>query len=62
MKKVLKPSKEWGPRKAEHKEEYLKSLQYGESSPSGYVLALTEDNNVVNRNGADIPEQKTLLV
>lgn len=60
VKKLLKPSKDWGPRKAEHREEYLKSLEYSNSQQNGYMLALTEENNIVRRN-TEMPEQKTLL-
>lgn len=59
VKKLLKPTKEWGPRKEEHRELYLQSLQYGDSIKNGYVLARTDDNNLVRRN--QVPEEKTLL-
>lgn len=61
VRKLLKPTKQWGPRKAEHREEYLKSLECSDSHQNGYVLAQTQDNNIVKRH-PEMSEQKTLLV
>lgn len=61
VKKLLKPTKEWGPRKEEHREAYRQSLQYGDIVKNGYVLAQTDGNNLVRRNDGHVPEEKTLL-
>ena len=61
VRKLLKPTKEWGPRKEEHREEYLKSLEYSNCQQNGYMLAMTEENNMVKRNIENMPEEKTLL-
>ena len=61
VKKLLKPTKEWGPRKEEHREAYLQSLQEGVIVKNGYVLAQTDGNNLVRRNDGHVPEEKTLL-